>query len=171
MIRICAEPDFEAIYAIINDAATAYRGVIPDDRWHDPYMTREHLRRKEIADGVIFWGLQRDGKLVGVMGIQDREEVVLIRHAYVATSDRRKGIGSRLLDELLGKADRPVLIGTWAAARWAVEFYRKHGFAEVSAAEKDRLLKKYWRIPDRQVETSVVLADRSYRAITPQATA
>jgi N-acetylglutamate synthase-like GNAT family acetyltransferase len=169
MIRLCTESDFEAIHAIINDAATAYRGVIPDDRWHEPYMTREHLGR-EIADGVRFWGWESDGKLVGIMGIQDRGEVTLIRHAYVMTEKRRKGIGSMLLEELLGKADRPVLIGTWAAARWAVDFYRKHGFSEVSAAEKDRLLKKYWRIPDRQVETSVVLADGSYRVNTPPVT-
>lgn len=162
MIRICVESDFNAIHAIINDAATAYRGVIPDDRWHEPYMTREHLAG-EIADGVVFRGLERDGKLVGVMGIQDRGEVMLIRHAYVRTNERRNGIGGRLLAELLEQADRPVLVGTWAAAWWAVDFYRKHGFKEVSAGEKDRLLKKYWRIPDRQVETSVVLADGSWR--------
>lgn len=169
MIRKCSESDFEAIYAIINDAAIAYRGVIPDDRWHDPYMTREHLAG-EIADGVEFWCRERDGKPVGVMGIQDRGDVLLIRHAYVATSERRKGIGSKLLIELLGRADRPVLIGTWAAAWWAVEFYRKHGFTEVSAAEKDRLLKKYWKIPGRQIETSVVMADGSFQPQSPRTT-
>ncbi len=169
MVRQCAESDFEAIYAVINDAAIAYRGVIPGDRWHDPYMTREHLRR-EIDDGIIFWGYLLEGKLAGVMGIQDRGEVLLIRHAYVATIERRNGIGSRLLEELLGKADRPVLIGTWAAAWWAVDFYRKHGFTVVSAGEKDTLLKKYWRIPDRQVETSVVLADGYCRVSSPGAT-
>jgi N-acetylglutamate synthase-like GNAT family acetyltransferase len=161
MIRRCEETDFNAMYEIINDAASAYRGVIPEDRWHDPYMSREHLRQ-EIGDGVEFWGWETGGKLAGVMGIQDRGEVVLIRHAYVATRDRMKGIGGRLLRELLGKAGKPVLIGTWAAAHWAVDFYRKHGFREVSTVEKDMLLKKYWRIPDRQVETSVVMADESY---------
>ena len=162
MIRRCEPSDFDAIYAIINDAASAYRGVIPDDRWHDPYMSREHLGR-EIGDGVEFWGWEENGMLAGVMGIQDRGEVVLIRHAYVATALRRKGIGSRLLVELLGTTTKPVLIGTWAAAGWAVDFYRKHGFYEVTAREKDMLLKKYWRIPDRQVETSVVMAGESYR--------
>jgi N-acetylglutamate synthase-like GNAT family acetyltransferase len=162
MIRRCEESDFDAMYEIINDAASAYRGVIPEDRWHDPYMSREHLRQ-EIGDGVEFWGLEDGGKLAGIMGIQDRGDVVLIRHAYVATRDRRKGIGSRLLRELLGKTGKPVLIGTWAAARWAVDFYRKHGFREVSTVEKDMLLKKYWRIPERQVATSVVMADESYR--------
>jgi N-acetylglutamate synthase-like GNAT family acetyltransferase len=162
MIRRCNESDFDAMYEIINDAASAYQGVIPDDRWHDPYMSREHLRQ-EIGDGVEFWGWEADGKLAGVMGIQDRGDVILLRHAYVATKDRRKGIGGTLLGELHGRTDKPVLIGTWAAARWAVDFYRKHGFREVPAREKDMLLKKYWCIPDRQVETSVVMADESYR--------
>jgi N-acetylglutamate synthase-like GNAT family acetyltransferase len=162
MMRRCGLADFDAMYEIINDAASAYKGVIPDDRWHDPYLSRDHLGT-EIEDGVEFWGFEADGKLAGVMGIQDRGEVVLIRHAYVATKHRRKGIGSGLLRELLAKTRKPVLIGTWAAARWAVDFYRKHGFCEVSDREKDMLLKRYWRIPDRQVETSVVMADESYR--------
>ncbi len=159
MIRICVESDFEAMFCIINDAAQAYRGVIPNDRWHEPYMPREELRR-EIEDGVQFWGYEENGTLIGVMGIQDVNDVTLIRHAYVTTKERRKGIGARLLSELVTKTDRPLLIGTWADASWAISFYRKHGFHLVTPEEKDRLLKKYWKIPPRQVETSVVLADR-----------
>jgi len=159
MIRRCVESDFEAICSIINDAAQAYRGVIPDDRWHEPYMPPEELRR-EITDGVQFWGYEETGKLIGVMGIQDVIDVTLIRHAYVRTEERRKGVGARLLSELLTKTDRPFLIGTWADASWAISFYRKHGFRLVTPEEKDRLLTKYWKIPQRQVETSVVLADR-----------
>lgn len=147
------------MYAIINDAARAYRGVIPEDRWHEPYMPREDLRR-EIGDGVRFWGFEEDGKLIGVMGIQDVGDVTLIRHAYVTTSERRKGIGSMLLSELVRKTDRPLLIGTWADAAWAIRFYEKHGFRLVTPEEKDRLLTTYWKIPARQVETSVVLSDR-----------
>lgn len=159
MIRRCVDADFEALYEIINDAARAYRGVIPEDRWHEPYMPREELRR-EIVDGVRFWGFEEDGKLIGVMGIQDAGDVTLIRHAYVTTSERRKGIGSMLLSELVRKTDRPLLIGTWADAAWAIRFYEKHGFRLVTAEEKDRLLNTYWKIPARQVETSVVLSDR-----------
>lgn len=158
MIRQCEEKDFEALYEIINDAAQAYRGVIPADRWHEPYMTREELRR-EIQRGVAFWGYEKEGVLRGVMGLQDVRDVTLIRHAYVRTLHRRSGIGEKLLRFLLGKTTRPVLIGTWAAATWAVAFYEKHGFTRVSEKEKNSLLKKYWTIPERQVETSVVLAD------------
>lgn len=157
MIRLCTESDFEEMYAIINDAAVAYRGVIPDDCWHEPYMTREALRR-EIERGVVFHGLEENGVLTGVMGIQDVRDVTLIRHAYVRTARRNGGIGSSLLTHLLSLAVRPVLIGTWAAAEWAIAFYRKHGFHTVSPEEKDRLLRTYWAIPDRQIETSVVLA-------------
>lgn len=159
MIRRCDDSDFETMYAIINDAARAYRGVIPEDRWHEPYMPREDLRR-EIGDGIRFWGFEEDGKLIGVMGIQDAGDVTLIRHAYVTTSERRKGIGSMLLSELVRKTDRPLLIGTWADAAWAIRFYEKHGFRLVTPEEKDRLLTTYWKIPARQVETSVVLSDR-----------
>jgi len=158
MIRPCDDNDFEVIYAIINDAAEAYRGVIPADRWHEPYMSREELRH-EIDCGVRFWGWQEDGELVGAMGIQDVQDVTLIRHAYVRTARRNQGLGGQLLGELRKLTTRPVLIGTWAAATWAVRFYEKHGFRQVTPEEKDRLLKKYWSIPDRQVETSVVLAD------------
>lgn len=158
VIRRCDDRDFETIYTIINDAAEAYKGVIPADRWHEPYMPKEALCR-EIESGVRFWGYEQDGVLVGVMGIQDVKDVTLIRHAYVRTVDRGKGIGGKLLGELQRLTTRPILIGTWAAADWAIRFYERHGFRRVTAEEKDRLLKKYWSIPARQVETSVVLAD------------
>jgi GNAT superfamily N-acetyltransferase len=161
MMRRCAEEDFETVYDIINDAASVYRGVIPADRWKDPYMPREELRH-EMEDGVVFWGYEEDGEVLGVMGVQDVRDVTLIRHAYVRTRHRREGIGGKLLTFLLGHMSRPVLVGTWAEAVWAVRFYEKHGFRLVSPEEKDRLLKKYWSIPERQVETSVVLADRTW---------
>jgi len=161
MIRVCLEADFEDIYEIINDAAQAYRGVIPDDRWHEPYMSREDLAW-EIRDGIIFYGEEQDGRMVGVMGIQDKGPVTLIRHAYIRATARRRGIGTRLLRYLEERTGNPILIGTWAAADWAVEFYRKNGYHLVSVEEKNRLLKKYWTIPDRQVETSVVLADERW---------
>lgn len=159
-IRPCTEADFETMHAIINDAAQAYRGVIPADRWHEPYMPREELRH-EIDAGVRFWGYEEDGALVGVMGIQDVQDVTLIRHAYVYTARRGHGIGGKLLAHLRALADRPILIGTWAAATWAIRFYEKHGFRQVSWAEKERLLRRYWDIPERQVETSVVLAQKN----------
>jgi N-acetylglutamate synthase-like GNAT family acetyltransferase len=158
VIRSCAEKDFDCIYEIINDAACAYKGVIPDDRWHEPYMTREELRH-EITSGVLFYGYEQVGNLAGVMGIQDVQDVTLFRHAYVRTKARNRGIGSSLLSFLQEQAKRPALIGTWAAAVWAVRFYEKHGFRLVTPDEKNRLLRKYWSIPDRQTETSVVLAD------------
>lgn len=157
-VRPCSDADFETIYSIINDAAQAYRGVIPEDRWHEPYMPREELRH-EIESGVRFWGYEENGKLLGVMGIQDVQDVTLIRHAYVCTAHRSEGIGGKLLGELRRLTTRPILIGTWAAATWAIRFYERHGYRQVSTEEKNRLLKKYWTIPDRQVETSVVLAE------------
>jgi N-acetylglutamate synthase-like GNAT family acetyltransferase len=158
MIRQCRSDEFGAIGEIINDAAQAYHGVIPEDRWHEPYMSSTELA-EQVKQGVIFWGTEQDGKLMGVMGIQPVQDVTLIRHAYVHTACRNRGIGSSLLRHLRTLTTRPILIGTWAAAVWAVAFYEKHGFRKVSPAEKDRLLKKYWSIPDRQIETSVVLAD------------
>jgi N-acetylglutamate synthase-like GNAT family acetyltransferase len=158
MIRQCKPNDFETICEIVNDAAQAYKGIIPADRWHEPYMPREELQH-EIDAGVRFWGYEESGKLIGVMGIQDVQEVTLIRHAYVRTAQRRNGIGGKLLSHLLTLSERPILIGTWAAATWAIRFYEKHGFHLVSEEEKNRLLKKYWSIPERQVETSVVLAE------------
>lgn len=158
-IRPCTPADFEAIYTIINDAAEAYRGIIPADRWHDPYMPREELRR-QISDGVIFYGYQDGANLTGIMGLQHVQDVTLIRHAYVRTANRNSGIGGKLLRHLRTLTDRSVLIGTWADATWAIAFYKKHGFRQVTPEEKNRLLRKYWNIPDRQVETSVVLTDR-----------
>ena len=158
MIRPCEDSEFESIYEIINDAAQAYRGIIPEDRWKEPYMPREELRH-EMDEGVVFWGYEEDGELLGVMGIQDVKDVTLMRHAYVRTARRSQGIGRKILAVLREKTTRPVLIGTWAAANWAVSFYEKRGFRLVTPGEKDRLLKKYWSIPERQVETSVVLAE------------
>ncbi|MFO7916637.1 MAG: GNAT family N-acetyltransferase [Anaerolineae bacterium] len=161
MIRRCREDEEKVIRAIINDAAEAYRGVIPPDRWHEPYMSEETLHR-EIDEGVVFWGLEEEGELVGVMGFQDKGEVVLIRHAYVRSDKRNEGIGSKLLSHLQDLTDKPILVGTWADATWAIRFYEKNGYRLVPQEMKDRLLKKYWSIPDRQVETSVVLADAAW---------
>jgi len=161
MIRPCTDSDFDAIFAIINDAAQAYCGVIPADCWHVPYMPREYLRH-EIDSGVRFFGWEEGGELVGVMGIQDVQDVTLIRHAYVRTANRSSGIGGKLLAELRKLTIRPILIGTWAAATWAIRFYEKHGFKMVTPEEKDRLLKKYWSISQRQIETSVVLAEEKW---------
>jgi N-acetylglutamate synthase-like GNAT family acetyltransferase len=163
MIRRCDDNDFELIGAIINDGAQAYRGVIPSDRWTEPYMSAEKLRH-EIEDGVVFWGYEETGTLVGVMGIQKVQDVTLIRHAYVLTTSQKHGIGTQLLSHLRSLTNDPVLIGTWADAFWAIGFYQKHGFRIVSQAERNRLLQKYWKIPERQVETSVVLADQNWRS-------
>lgn len=158
MIRPCTDADFDSILAIVNDGAEAYRGIIPQDRWKDPYMGADELRH-EISTGISFSGAESGGGLVGVMGIQPVEDVILIRHAYVLSSRQKRGVGSELLTHLIAHAPRPVLIGTWKAARWAVRFYEKHGFGLVEGDEKDRLLRTYWDIPARQVETSVVMAD------------
>jgi SAM-dependent methyltransferase len=158
MIRPCSAAELDQIHAVINDGAEAYRGVIPADRWHEPYMTRDELAA-EIARGVRFSTFVADGELLGVMGVQDVEDVTLIRHAYVRSTHQGKGIGSQLLEHLLAGCDRPVLVGTWAAAAWAIGFYERHGFRLLSADDRRRLLRRYWSIPDRQVETSVVLAD------------
>ncbi len=157
MIRQCNDSDFEAIYEIINDAAEAYRSVIPYDRWHEPYMSRDELSR-EIKDGIIFWGAEQNGQLNGVMGIQDKQAVILIRHAYVRTGIQKQGIGTLLLHHFESVTEKPILIGTWADATWAVSFYQKNGYQLVTPKEKTILLKKYWTRPDRQIETSVVLA-------------
>jgi len=161
MIRKCLESDLHSIFKIINDSAEAYKGVIPEDRRHEPYMPLEELIR-EIDDGVIFWGLEHHGKLAGVMGIQDKRDVALIRHAYVQTKAQGMGIGTRLLKHLEGMTKKPILIGTWAAVSWAISFYEKNGYRLVSEEEKNRLLSNYWSIPDRQVETSVVLANKTW---------
>jgi N-acetylglutamate synthase-like GNAT family acetyltransferase len=161
MIRKATDEDFEEIFNIINDAAIAYKGVIPPDRWHEPYMTKEELRA-QIEDGVRFSCYIDNNEIIGVMGIQNKADVELIRHAYVRTKQRKKGVGSLLLQELIKDTKKPILIGTWRAAKWAIRFYEKHGFRLVEEEEKNRLLKKYWAIPDRQVETSVVLVDGKY---------
>jgi GNAT superfamily N-acetyltransferase len=156
-IRPCRADESESIAAIVNAAAEAYRGVIPADRWHEPYMPVSEVE-SEIADGVVFWGCEADGELLGVMGIQARGEVDLIRHAYVRPGRQRGGIGGALLDHIAQRAERPMLVGTWAAAEWAIAFYRRHGFELVSRERARELLTAYWAIPERQIETSVVLA-------------
>jgi len=158
VIRKSQQADLGAMLAIVNDAAQAYRGVIPADRWREPYMPPDELE-KEIADGVIFWVAEENGRLLGVTGIQDKGEVALVRHAYVAPTMQRKGVGRSLLRHVEGLSGKPILIGTWADASWAIEFYRRNGFTVVPNRHKDSLLRRYWSIPARQVETSVVLAD------------
>jgi GNAT superfamily N-acetyltransferase len=157
LIRSLRADETEAILAIINAAAQAYQGVIPADCWHEPYMSGRELEN-ELRAGVIFWGYEEGDRLLGVMGRQDLGEVILIRHAYVHPDWQRRGIGKKLLDYLLSKVNGPVLVGTWAAAHWAVRFYEKNGFTLVSHQEKERLLRTYWSISERQIETSVVLA-------------
>lgn len=150
--------------AIINDAAQAYRGVIPPDRWHEPYMPRDELA-DEIAHGVEFWVAEQEGRMAGVMGIQDKGDVALVRHAYVVPTTQRSGVGTSLLRHVEGLVEKPILIGTWANASWAIAFYRRNGFDLVSSADKDRLLRTYWSIPPRQIETSVVLANAPVESI------
>jgi Sec-independent protein translocase protein TatA/GNAT superfamily N-acetyltransferase len=158
LIRPLADDEIDRALAIINQAALAYKGVIPADCWHEPYMPEAELRA-EIAAGVNFWGYETEGRLVGVIGRQDLKDVTLIRHAYIDPEAQRRGVGSKLLNHLLDEIPGPVLVGTWAAAWWAIRFYEKHGFRLLPQVEKDRLLRTYWTISPRQVETSVVLAD------------
>jgi GNAT superfamily N-acetyltransferase len=156
-IRKLSDSDFDAILNVVNDAAQVYKGIIPSDRWKEPYMPANELR-KEIEEGVEFYGWQENDALVGVMGIQPVGKVTLIRHAYVLTAHQRRGIGEKLFNHLLSIVrTSDVLVGTWEAARWAIRFYEKHGFKLVPKEEKNRLLREYWDIPERQVETSVVL--------------
>lgn len=159
MLRACTATDFDAIHAIINEAAEAYRGVIPPDRWKEPYMSRAALC-EEMDAGVTFWVSEADGELLGVMGIQPRSGVTLIRHAYVRRARQREGVGGRLLEFLRDQTEGPVLVGTWQAATWAITFYERHGFRQVAREQAAALLRRYWTIPERQVQTSVVLADR-----------
>lgn len=161
-IRPAAGADTATIHEIINDAAQAYKGIIPADRWHEPYMTMQELE-SEIGRGVRFYCAWDEGRIVGAMGIQDVKDVTLIRHAYVRTAARRHGIGQALLEHLNRLTTRPVLIGTWRAATWAIRFYEKNGFRLVTDEEKNRLLRTYWTIPGRQVDTSVVLVDTKWR--------
>jgi len=153
MIRKCNENDLPTMYAIINDAAQAYKGVIPNDRWHDPYMPLEKLKH-EIEDGVVF----------GIMGIQDKDDVALIRHAYVRTNRQNHGIGTQLLQHLERTTKKPILIGTWADASWAIRFYERNGYRLLSRKETEQLLQRYWSIPERQVVTSVILANPRWGA-------
>jgi GNAT superfamily N-acetyltransferase len=162
-IRPAGRDDVAAIHEIVNDAAQAYKGVIPADRWHEPYMPLAELE-SEIAKGVRFYCATQGDRVIGVMGIQDVKDVTLIRHAYVRTAERRHGIGQALLAHLNRLTRRPVLIGTWKAATWAIRFYEKNGFRLVTDAEKNKLLRVYWTIPDRQVEESVVLVNAQWRA-------
>ena len=154
------------MWAIINDAARAYRGVIPADRWHEPYMPANELE-KEIAEGVVFWVAEQEGRLSGLMGIQDKGDVTLVRHAYVASTTQRSGVGTKLLHHVESIVDKPILIGTWAAASWAIGFYQRNGYTLLSTGDADRLLRTYWSIPTRQIETSVVLANGRWMDAQP----
>jgi GNAT superfamily N-acetyltransferase len=157
MIRRLSNTDFQTIFKIVNDAAVAYRGKIPADCYKTPYMPKEELKA-EIEAGVQFYGITQNGVLAAVMGIQGVGDVTLIRHAYTLTSHQRQGLGEQLLNYLIGLAKTPrVLVGTWEAAPWAIKFYQKHGFILLSREETNKLLKKYWHITERQIETSVVL--------------
>jgi GNAT superfamily N-acetyltransferase len=162
-VRPCRNDERDEMLAIINSAAEAYRGVIPPDRWHEPYMPAQELDH-EIAAGVAFWGYEADGTLLGVMGIQPVQDVDLIRHAYVLPDSQGHGVGGALLEHLRTLTTRRMLVGTWAAAEWAIGFYERHGFEATSHEQKTALLKTYWTIPDRQVETSVVLANPPFPA-------
>ena len=157
-IRPCRDNERETILAIVNDAAVAYRGVIPADRWHEPYMPSHELDH-EIGAGVAFWGYEADGELVGVMGIQPVRDVNLIRHAYVLSTSQRNGVGGALIEHLRTLDTRRMLVGTWAAAEWAISFYRRHGFELTTPEQKTAFLQSYWTVPDRQIELSVVLAN------------
>jgi N-acetylglutamate synthase-like GNAT family acetyltransferase len=161
MIRLATEKEINIIWSIINDAAQAYKGIIPYDCWHDPYMGLEELK-EQVSDGVSFWCFEDNKEILGVMGLQNKTDVSLIRHAYTRTSQRNRGIGTKLLTHLRKYTNKPILIGTWAAADWAIRFYEKNGFVVVDDDTKTYLLQKYWNVPDRQIETSVVLADEKW---------
>ena len=162
MIVASKKSDFKDIFEIINDAASAYKGIIPTDRWHEPYMSEQELKN-QIEDGIKFWCYTENDNIIGVMGTQDKADVTLIRHAYVRTTARNKGIGSKLLNYLSELTTKPILVGTWADATWAINFYKKYGFNMVPFDEKEKLLRKYWTIPIRQIETSVVLSSSNWK--------
>ena len=157
-IRLCRTDEHPIILEIVNVAANAYQGVIPDDCWHEPYMPLSELQA-EVAAGVTFWGYEIDDVLVGVMGIQPVRDVDLIRHAYVRPPSQRRGVGAGLLGHLRILSSRRMLVGTWAAANWAIRFYRRYGFELVGDELKGPLLETYWTLPKRQIEASVVLAN------------
>ena len=163
MIRRCDAGDFDALFAVINDGAEAYRGKISADCWNEPYMPAAELEA-ELAAGVVFWAYVQDQEIVAVMGLQDVADVTLVRHAYTRTAHQHRGLGSALLDHLRAQTPRPILIGTWKAATWAVRFYERHGFRLVSDAEKRVLLQRYWTVGERQIQESVVLVDDRWRA-------
>jgi len=163
LIRPCRDDELVRVLAIVNAAAEAYRGVIPADRWHEPYMPASELDA-EIAAGVVFWGYEDGGALLGIMGIQPVADVELIRHAYVAPEVQGRGVGGALLEELMARSTRPLLVGTWATAEWAIRFYERYGFVRCSPERSAELLRRYWEIPERQIETSVVLTQASARA-------
>jgi GNAT superfamily N-acetyltransferase len=160
-IRELTGEDTAAILEIINASAQAYRGVIPPDRWREPYMRSDELER-ELGDGIGFWGAEDGGQRWGVIGMRDKGEVALIRHAYVVPGMQKRGVGTSLLQHVQRLIDKPILIGTWADASWAIQFYEKNGFSLVSDSHRDTLLRRYWSIPERQIETSVVLADNRW---------
>jgi GNAT superfamily N-acetyltransferase len=161
LIRQCRPDEVPGMLAVINDSAQAYRGIIPADCWKEPYMPEAELRG-EISGGVAFWCAEAEGKITGVMGIQHVEDVSLIRHSYVGTADRGKGIGTALLEHLMKETDRPVLMGTWESAGWAIRFYERNGFTLLNRGDGWMLLRRYWNIPARQAETSVVLGDEKW---------
>jgi len=163
MIRLSRADEFDNVWAVINDGARAYTGVIPAECLKDPYMSKNELQH-EIEAGVVFWAYTDFSEIIGVMGMQELHDVTLIRHAYVRTGAQGRGIGSQLLSHLRQLAKKPLLIGTWAHAKWAIGFYEKHGFAVVSQGIKEQLLRTYWTIPERQIETSVVLASPEWQA-------
>jgi N-acetylglutamate synthase-like GNAT family acetyltransferase len=166
MIEKYTSADFQVVYDIINDASSAYKGIIPADRWHEPYMPEKELQ-EQLEDGIEFWCYKQNNEIVGVMGIQEKSDVTLIRHAYVRTIRRGLGIGGKLLSHLTTLTSKPVLIGTWADADWAISFYQKHGFKLVEKELKNKLLQTYWSVPERQIETSVVLADSKFTLNNP----
>ena len=163
-VREFAEGDFEAAYSVINDAAMAFRDTIPADRWHEPYMPREELSA-EIAGGVMFSCAAIEGRLVGVMGLQHKRDVDLIRHAYVIPALQSRGIGTMLLEHLEGISGRSILVGTWRANVGAISFYERHGYQLVAEDHRERLLRTYWQIPERQIEESIVMADARWVAL------
>ena len=165
MIRKCFASDFERIFEIINDAAQAYKRIIPAEYWKEPYMSRDELRH-ELDEGIEMWGYEENGELTGVMGIQHRQNVTLIRHAYVSTSRQNQGIGGKLLSHLRELTVGPILIATWSNAVWAVQFYEKHGFRLLSREEGDLLQRKYWSSPEIKIKASVVLADEKWFEFT-----
>lgn len=157
LIRQCRDSDLNAICKVINDGARAYKEILSENMWKEPYMLLAELQR-EVDSGIRFWGYEEDGDLVGVMGIQPIQDITLIRHAYVRTANQNQGIGGKLLESLRQQTARPILVGTWASAVWAISFYEKLGFRLISQDEKDQLLRKYWSISERQIQNSVVLA-------------